>query len=164
MFLPAVYSWFPVGTRTPTALILHDAIAEHLPQLVCSGSNGPVLLVAEMRLACRKRVPNHPVSQAAKREIVEFIGIRPERIEVICEGAGPNFAPVDAAESRAAARRAPASLRMTVCCSTWGGLAPHKNLLTLLAGLQTLHRTCRTFALRLSATQPATGSTRTSRK
>ncbi len=53
MFFPAVYSWFPVGTRTPTALILHDAIAEHLPQLVFPDRMGRFFWGLKMRLACR---------------------------------------------------------------------------------------------------------------
>jgi glycosyltransferase involved in cell wall biosynthesis len=134
MFFPAVYSWFPVGKRTPTALILHDAIAEHLPQLVFPDRMGRFFWWLKMRLACRSASQIITVSQAAKCEIVQFIGIRPKRIEVICEGAGPNFAPVNAAESRAAARRRagiPPEGRLLLYV---GGMAPHKNLPNLLAG------------------------------
>jgi glycosyltransferase involved in cell wall biosynthesis len=134
MFFPAVYSWFPVGRRTPTALILHDAIAEHLPQLVFPDRMGRFFWGLKMRLACRSASQIITVSQTAKREIVQYIGIRPERIEVICEGAGPNFAPVNAMESRAAARSRvgiPPDDRLLVYV---GGMAPHKNLLNLLAG------------------------------
>jgi glycosyltransferase involved in cell wall biosynthesis len=134
MFFPAVYSWFPVGTRTPTALILHDAIAEHFPRLVFPDRMGRLFWWLKMRMACRSASQIITVSQTAKREIVQFIGIRPERIEVICEGAGPNFAPVNAAEKRAAARRRagiPPDDRLLLYV---GGMAPHKNLSNLLAG------------------------------
>lgn len=134
MFFPAVYSWFPIGKRIPTALILHDAIAEHLPQLVFPDRMGRFFWGLKMRLACRTASQIITVSQTAKHEIVEYIGIRPDRIEVICEGAGPNFAPVSAAESRAAVRRRvgiPPNEHMLLYV---GGMAPHKNLLNLLAG------------------------------
>jgi glycosyltransferase involved in cell wall biosynthesis len=134
MFFPAVYSWFPVGTRTPTALTLHDAIAEHFPQLVFPDRMGRLLWWLKMRLACRRASQIIAVSHTAKREIVQFIGIPPERIEVICEGADPRFAPVNAVERRAAARRRagiPPDQRLLLYV---GGIAPHKNVSNLLAG------------------------------
>jgi glycosyltransferase involved in cell wall biosynthesis len=134
MFFPAVYSWFPAGTRTPTALVLHDAIAEHFPHLVFPDRMGRLFWSLKMWLACRSASQIMTVSEAAKHEIVQFIGIRPERIEVICEGAGPSFAPVSAAEIRIEARRRagiPLSDRLLLYV---GGMAPHKNLPNLLAG------------------------------
>jgi glycosyltransferase involved in cell wall biosynthesis len=134
MFFPAVYSWFPVGTRTPTVLTLHDAIAEHFPRLIFPDRMGQAFWWLKMRLACRRASQIITVSHTAKREIVQFIGIRPERIEVICEGADPRFAPVKAPECRAAARRRagiPLNERLLLYV---GGIAPHKNLSNLLAG------------------------------
>jgi glycosyltransferase involved in cell wall biosynthesis len=134
MFFPAVYSWFPTSRRIPTVVTLHDAIAEHFPDLVFPDRVGRLLWSLKLRLACLKASRIITVSDAAKREIVEYIGIRGDRIDVICEGIDPRFVPIAAGERRAAARRRagiPPHGRLLLFV---GGIAPHKNLLNLLAG------------------------------
>ena len=54
MFFPAVYSWFPVGRRIPTVLTLHDAIAEHFPELIFANRVGRLFWSLKMRFACRR--------------------------------------------------------------------------------------------------------------
>jgi glycosyltransferase involved in cell wall biosynthesis len=134
MFFPAVYSWFPVGGRLPTVVTLHDAIAEHFPGLIFASWTGRLFWSLKMRLACRQAAGIITVSNAAKREIVDYIGLNTERIDVICEGVDPRFHPVTAGELRAAARRRagiPTDGRLVLYV---GGIAPHKNLANLLAG------------------------------
>jgi glycosyltransferase involved in cell wall biosynthesis len=134
MFFPAAYSWFPTGRRVPTVVTLHDAIAEHFPHLVFPDRMGRLLWSLKMRLACLEASRIITVSDAAKQEIVEYIGIRGDRIDVICEGVDPRFVPIAAGERRAAARRRagiPPDGRLLLFV---GGIAPHKNLSNLLAG------------------------------
>src|SRR6266436_3108147 len=134
MFFPAVYSWFPVRGRLPAVVTLHDAIAERFPRLVFASRTGRLFWSLKMRLACRRAARIITVSNAAKREIVDYIGLSPERIDVICEGVDPRFHPVAASEVRAAARRRagiPTEGRLLLYV---GGIAPHKNLANLLAG------------------------------
>lgn len=134
MFYPAVYSWFPVRRRLPTVVTLHDAIAEHFPRLVFANWTGRLLWSLKMRLACQWATGIITVSNAAKREIVDYIGLNPERIDVICEGADPCFHPVTVEELRATARRRagiPPDGRLVLYV---GGIAPHKNLGNLLTG------------------------------
>jgi glycosyltransferase involved in cell wall biosynthesis len=134
MFFPAVYSWFPVGRRIPSVLTLHDAIAEHFPELIFPDWKGRLFWSLKMRLACRQASRIISVSHAAKQEIVQYIGLQQERIDVICEGADPIFNPVAAGERRAAARRKagiPPDCRLLLYV---GGIAPHKNLANLLSG------------------------------
>jgi glycosyltransferase involved in cell wall biosynthesis len=134
MFFPAIYSWFPVGRRVRTVVTLHDAIAEHFPSLVFAGWTGRLFWSLKMRLACRRAAGIITVSNAAKREIIDYIGLKPERIDVICEGVDPCFHPITDVEVRAAARRRagiPADGRLVLYV---GGIAPHKNLANLLAG------------------------------
>jgi glycosyltransferase involved in cell wall biosynthesis len=134
MFFPAVYSWFPVSRRMPTVVTLHDAIAEHFPRLVFANWRGHLLWSLKMRFACQQATGIVTVSHAAKREIVEYIGLEPERIDVICEGVDPCFHPITGDLMRAAARRRagiPADGRLVLYV---GGIAPHKNLINLLSG------------------------------
>jgi glycosyltransferase involved in cell wall biosynthesis len=132
MFFPAVYSWFPVSRRLPTVVTLHDAIAEHFPHLIFPDWRGRFFWSLKMWLACRTTSRIITVSQAAKREIVDHIGILPDRIDVICEGVDPRFVPITAGERRTAARlRAgiPPEGRLILNVN---GIAPHKNLSNLL--------------------------------
>ena len=134
MFFPAVYSWFPVAMRIPSVLTLHDAIAEHFPGLIFPDWKGRLFWSLKMRLACVQASRIISVSHAAKQEIVQYIGLKPDRIDVICEGADPIFNPVVAVERRSAARRKaeiPLDGRLLLYV---GGIAPHKNLANLISG------------------------------
>jgi len=134
LFFPAVYSWFPVVGRLPTVVTPHDAIAEHFPDLIFASWRERLFWSLKMRLAYRRAAGIITVSNAAKREIVDYIGLNPQRIDVICEGVDACFHPVTAVELRAAARRRagiPADGRIVLYV---GGIAPHKNLVNLLAG------------------------------
>jgi glycosyltransferase involved in cell wall biosynthesis len=134
MFFPTAYSWFPTTLRVPTVVTLHDAIAEHFPDLVFPDRLGRLLWSLKMKFACFTASGIITVSESAKREIVDYIGIRGDRIDVICEGADPHFLPVTSSERRATTRRnllLPADGRLLLFV---GGIAPHKNLLNLFAG------------------------------
>jgi hypothetical protein len=78
MFFPAVYSWFPVKRGLPVVVTLHDAIAERFPELVFPDRKGRMLWALKMRLACWQATRFITVSHAAKREIVEFLRLRPD--------------------------------------------------------------------------------------
>ena len=134
MFFPAVYSWFPVAFRLPTVVTLHDAIAEHFPALVFPHRKGRLLWSLKMRMARWQANRIMTVSDAAKREIVEYLRVKPEIIDVVSEAADSYFRPVSDAMARSAARERaglPADARMIVYV---GGLAPHKNIPGLLNG------------------------------
>lgn len=135
MFFPAVYSWFPAPFRLPTVVTLHDAIAEHFPALIFPDRKGRLLWSLKMRLARWQANRIMTVSEAAKKEIIEYLHINPDIIDVVSEAADPRFKPVLDDELRAAARERagiPADVRMIVYV---GGLAPHKNIPGLLKGL-----------------------------
>jgi glycosyltransferase involved in cell wall biosynthesis len=132
MFFPAAYSWFPTSRRAPTVVTLHDAIAERYPHLVFPDRIGRLFWRLKMWLACHTASRIITVSEAAKREIVDYIGIPPDRIDVICEGVDPCFVPITAGERRTAARRRagiPPDGRLILNVN---GIAPHKNLSNLL--------------------------------
>lgn len=134
MFYPAVYSWFPLRPGIPVVVTLHDAIAEHFPEMIFPGRKGRMMWNLKMRLARWQATRIMTVSQAAKQEIVEHLGIRANRIDVVSEAADPRFHFIADPGVRAAARnraRLPAQGRFIIYV---GGLAPHKNILGLVNG------------------------------
>ena len=136
MFFPAVYSWFPVRRRLPVVVTLHDAIAEHYPDLIFPDFRGRLLWGLKMRLACWQAHRIMTVSSAAKDEIVQHIGIDAGRIDVVSEAADPRFRQITDSGLLASARernKLPVGVRIIVYV---GGFAPHKNLHGLLEGFE----------------------------
>jgi glycosyltransferase involved in cell wall biosynthesis len=135
MYFPAVYSWFPAPFRLPMVVTLHDAIAEHFPALIFPDFKSRTLWSLKMRLARWQANRIMTVSEAAKKEIVEYLHIKPEVIDVVSEAADPRFEPELNMTKRAEARQRaglPEDVRLIVYV---GGLAPHKNIPGLLKGL-----------------------------
>ena len=135
MFFPAVYSWFPMRPGVPIVVTLHDAIAEHFPELIFPNRKGRMMWGMKMRLARWQARRFITVSTAAKNEIVEHLGIAADLIDVVSEAADPRFHPVTDPKARAAARvraKLPAEGRFIIYAS---GLAPHKNITGLVEGL-----------------------------
>lgn len=135
MYFPAVYSWFPVRPGLPSVVTLHDAIAEHFPDMIFPDKKGRLFWSLKMRLARWQATRIMTVSHAAKQEIQDYLGIRPDKIDVVSEAADARFRKIpDKAVLAAARERAglPADGRIIVYV---GGLAPHKNIPGLLKGL-----------------------------
>lgn len=134
MFFPAVYSWFPVPLSLPTIVTLHDAIPEHFPEMVFPHWKGRLFWSMKIKLAlwqCRRVMT---VSQAAKREIAEYIGVKTSLIDVISEAPDAIFQKIDNPESCRQMRQRhdlPQNAKLIVYV---GGLAPHKNLHGFLEG------------------------------
>ena len=131
LFYPAVYSWFPPPRGLANVVTFHDAIAEHFPGLVFPNWKPRLAWTLKCRLAQRSADRIVTVSQSAKAEMEQYLGIAGHRIDVICEGASPVFAPVSDPARRAAARKAAGlgpSERFLIYV---GGFAPHKNLVRL---------------------------------
>jgi|MDTA01.1.fsa_nt_gb glycosyltransferase involved in cell wall biosynthesis len=131
LFFPAVYSWFPPPRGVPTAVTFHDAIAEHFPELVFPHQRQRLAWTLKTWAAKRSADRVLTVSESAKAEIERYLHIPGRRIDVICEGAAPAFAPVEAPGRRAAARAAAGLEPGTRFLVYVGGFAPHKNLVRL---------------------------------
>lgn len=138
MFFPAVYSWFPVPFRLPTMVTLHDAIAEHFPQMIFPNLKGRVFWWLKVKLALWQSRRVMTVSRAAKAEIEEYLGVDAALIDVISEAPNANFRQLHNMsgyqESACALRqrlKLPLDARLIVYV---GGLAPHKNLRGFLEG------------------------------
>jgi glycosyltransferase involved in cell wall biosynthesis len=134
MFFPAVYSWFPVPFRLPSVVTLHDAIAEHFPEMIFPDWKGRLFWTLKVKLALLQCDRVMTVSQAAKQEIERYIGVKGSRIDVISEAPNGIFRQLDDRSARPALRArigVPEQARLIVYV---GGLAPHKNLAGLLEG------------------------------
>ena len=136
MFFPAVYSWYPVPRRLPTMVTLHDAIAEHYPRLIFPGWRSRLLWGIKMKCALWMSQRILTVSNAAKAEIVEYIGASPDAIDITIEAPNAQFHPSkDTAGNIAAKQRAKLPIDAPIIVFV-GGLAPHKNLHGLLDGFE----------------------------
>ncbi|MEZ5504053.1 MAG: glycosyltransferase family 1 protein [Halioglobus sp.] len=136
MFFPAVYSWFPVPRQLPTMITVFDAIAEHYPKLIFPGWRSRLFWTIKMKCAIWSSQRILTVSQAAKQEIVEYIGADPDVIDVTSAAPNPLFRHThDAIRIAAARQRAglPGDVPLIIFV---GGLAPHKNLHGLLDGFE----------------------------
>lgn len=131
IYYPAVYSWFPPPVRVKSIVTFHDAIAEHFPELVFPTIRHRLLWNTKTWLARQSATHIVTVSQTAKSEIVKFLGVRPGKIDVICEGASDIFRKVEDPMLNQGIRAKyslPSDRRLLVYV---GGFAPHKNLLRL---------------------------------
>ncbi len=132
IYYPAVYSWFPPPRGVKSIVTFHDAIAEHFPELVFPSRRHRMLWNTKTWLARQSATHIVTVSQTAKSEIVTYLGVAPDRIDVLCEGASDIFRCVsDPVLDRDIRTRygLPGDRRLLVYV---GGFAPHKNLLRLL--------------------------------
>ena len=136
MFFPAVYSWFPVPLGLPAMVTVHDAIAEHYPKLIFPSWKGRLFWKIKMRSAVWASRRILTVSNAAKAEIVEYIGVDSDVIDVTSEAPDPQFQQThDEERKRAARQRAQIPENASVILFV-GGLAPHKNLSGFLDGFE----------------------------
>jgi alpha-1,3-rhamnosyl/mannosyltransferase len=131
-FFPAVYSYFPLLSRTPCIVAFHDTIAERYPAMVFPTARNHLLWQAKTTLAklqCRRAMT---VSQASARDLHCVLGIAAERIDVVMPAADPVFRKLDDAAGVAQVRaraQVPEGAPLIVYV---GGLNRHKNLLGLL--------------------------------
>ena len=134
LYFPAVYSWFPVPFGVKNIVTFHDAIAEHFPELIFPGWKGKLFWKIKMKLAIWQSTRIMTVSNAAKLEIVEHLGIKAGKIDVITEAAEARFKAIHDANVLSEARKnCNIPLDARYICYV-GGLAPHKNLLGLMKG------------------------------
>ncbi len=136
MFYPAVYSWFPCPPRLPNVLTLHDAIAEHFPQMVFPQRRARLFWNLKVRLACMQASRYLTVSESARREIVAYMKLDPARIDLTTEGPKPGFGPLESAARTEAVRVGIRDQLELPCSSRYfcyvGGFAPHKNVVGLV--------------------------------
>jgi alpha-1,3-rhamnosyl/mannosyltransferase len=133
-FFPAVYSYFPLLSRTRTVVAFHDTIAERFPRLIFPTRRNQLLWQAKVALARRQATRVMTVSESSARDVETFLGVPRRNIDVITEGPSPTFrrlASVDESAVRARFQLPPRGPLLIYV----GGLNPHKNVLGLLRAL-----------------------------
>ena len=136
MFFPAVYSWFPAPFRLPAMVTVHDAIAEHYPKLIFPDWKGRLFWKIKMQTAIWASRRILTVSNAAKAEIVEYIGADSSVIDVTSEAPDPQFLRINDEQRERAARQRAGVPEDVALILFVGGLAPHKNLHGFLDGYE----------------------------
>ncbi|MGI8807267.1 MAG: glycosyltransferase family 4 protein [Acidimicrobiales bacterium] len=136
-FFPSTYTYFPVP-GTPTAVTIHDAIAETVPDLVFPDRAGRFLWDIKQRAALREAIAVFAVSEAARADILRRLPVTGE-VTVIHEAPDPKFRPLPAPA------RAPVLRRFGLgqddrYLMYVGGISPHKNLVTLVAAFDRVAR------------------------
>lgn len=131
-FFPANYSYFPV-VGPPIVVVVHDAIAEALPELTLPSFGDRTRWRAKQVGALHQAKAVITVSEASRRAILTAFRLAPERLHVIREAP----APAPAFGAQAAAGDAGALERHGLSPATpyflyVGGISPHKNLLVLV--------------------------------
>lgn len=131
-FFPSVYTYFPVWGSFRKIVAIHDVIAEQYPELIFKSRKNRLFWNLKTWLAVRQSDLVLTVSQFSKRGIAEHFKLPEDHIRVVSEGSADTFGPVSDRS------------RISAVLSSWGlteesryilyvgGIAPHKNLVTLL--------------------------------
>ncbi|MFN8533347.1 MAG: glycosyltransferase family 1 protein [Dehalococcoidia bacterium] len=136
-FFPSVYTYFPLFSRTPQVVAIHDAIPEQLPALVFPERRLRLFWTIKVRWAIRAARRIITVSPFAARQVRERLGVSPQRLRVVSEAPDPIFTPTPE-ETIAEICRQYSLVRPYLLFV--GGLSPHKDLPTLLRAAYRLDR------------------------
>jgi alpha-1,3-rhamnosyl/mannosyltransferase len=134
-FFPAVYSYFPILTRTPCVICYHDTTAERLPELLFPTKLNHRLWQAKTALARLQTTRAMTVSQSSAADLELILRIPRERIDVVTEAADSTFRVIDdpVLSTRARTRhKIPEDAELFI---NVGGMNAHKNILGLLRAM-----------------------------
>ncbi|MCB2126475.1 MAG: glycosyltransferase family 4 protein [Rhodobacteraceae bacterium] len=142
LFWPASYSFYPVLSRVPKLVCIHDTIPERFPELIFPTRRNFRLWQAKSWLARAQARRILTVSEASARDIAEMLHVARDRIDVTTEGADASFRPLTdpARLARARARHgiAPEDRVLTYV----GGFNRHKNVLRLIEAMPRILAAC----------------------
>jgi glycosyltransferase involved in cell wall biosynthesis len=131
-FYPSVYTWFPVLSRVPKVVAIHDVIAEKYPQLIFRNRKSRLFWDLKTRLSIWQSTLVMTVSEFSKQGIAEHFHLDPQRIRVVSEGSADAFGPVADRAQLALVMARHGMAADTRFVLYVGGIAPHKNLATLI--------------------------------
>ncbi len=137
-YFPSVYSYFPVPSRLPIAVAIHDTIPERHGAIVFPNAKTRLFWQAKSRAARWQARTIVTVSEYARRQLADVFGIAAERIFVTPEAPSPAFAPPADAAPRAALLTAHGVPTGAPYFVYLGGFNPHKNVSGLVRSLATL--------------------------
>ena len=141
-FFPASYSFFPILSRVPKLVCIHDTIPERFPDLIFPTRRNFRLWQAKSWLARAQARRILTVSEASAADIATMLGVPRDRIDVTTEGADETFRAI-ADKTRLAAARARHGIaegdRVLIYI---GGFNRHKNVLRLIEAMPAILAAC----------------------
>jgi glycosyltransferase involved in cell wall biosynthesis len=125
----------PLAAPCPTVVTVHDLSFVRFPELFRAPNR--LYLTASTRAAVRRSRRVIAVSESTKRELVELLGVPPDKITAIPNGVEPSFAPAEPAAVEAFRRAKGLPERFLLHLGT---LEPRKNLPALVRAYARLRR------------------------
>ncbi|MCV2873290.1 glycosyltransferase family 4 protein [Defluviimonas sp. WL0050] len=141
-FFPAHYSFYPIFSRVPKLVCIHDTIPERFPDLIFPTKRNFMLWQVKTRLALFQARRVLTVSDASANDISNILKVPRDRIDVTTEGPFEAFGLIED-EARIAATRARHDIadgdRLLVYV---GGFNRHKNVLRLIEAMPEILAAC----------------------
>ncbi len=156
VFFPSVYTFFPIPSRVPKLVTIHDTFPEMFPQLVFPTRAAQFFWKSKVFLSRLQADLILTVSEYSRRCLTQYLGISPARTRVVEEAGDPVFQPLVEPDCNGLMRR----YGMAACdpfVLYVGGFSPHKNLSMLIEVFQTLLADARLRNLRLVLVGDYTG-------
>jgi alpha-1,3-rhamnosyl/mannosyltransferase len=142
LFYPASYSFYPVLSRVPKLVCIHDTIPERFPDLIFPTPRNRRLWQAKSWLARMQARRILTVSEASARDIAEMLHVPRDRIDVTTEGADAAFRPVTDGTRLAAARARHGIAAGDRVLVYVGGFNRHKNVIRLIEAMPAILAAC----------------------
>lgn len=137
-FYPSVYTYFPIFGRVKKIVAIHDVIAEKYPELVFPNKLNRTFWNLKVWFAIKQADLIMTVSEFSKQEIMEHFGISEDNIQVVSEAADKDFRPI-LETAQLSDKLAHFNLDIKTRFILYvGGIAPHKNLSTLVTAYSKL--------------------------
>lgn len=134
-FFPASYSFYPILSRVPKLVCIHDTIPERFPDLIFPTKRNFRLWQAKTWVAKFQARRVLTVSEASANDIAAMLRIPRKKIDVTTEGAEPVFRPITDQGPRAAARARHGIAEGDRILTYIGGFNRHKNVASLIAAM-----------------------------
>lgn len=141
-FFPASYSFFPIFSRVPKLVCIHDTIPERFPDLIFPTRRNYRLWQAKSWLARAQARRVLTVSEASAADITALLGVPRGRIDVTTEGADETFRPIGDPARLAAARARHGIAKGDKVLIYIGGFNRHKNVLRLIEAMPAILAAC----------------------
>lgn len=137
-FYPSVYTYFPIFSRIKKIVAIHDVIAEKYPELVFTNRINRTFWNLKVWFAIKQADLIMTVSEFSRQGIMEHFGMTEDNIRVVSEAADRNFRPIRESDLLTD-KLARFNLDITTKIILYvGGIAPHKNLSTLVTAYSKL--------------------------
>lgn len=125
---PTASTYFPILSRVPVVLCLHDAMTEIDPESHFASKQARLFWTIKIWCALKQAKKIVSPSMAARKQIAAAWKVPFEQIEQIDEGPAEHFSPTSSPESNKICRERFSLPEKTPIVLYVGGISPHKNL------------------------------------